>query len=171
MTRYKITLKQQLLVLNTFLTIVGGAAIVYLYFFGVHIPHPIFIVPLSLVFILMILPVLILHNQYYRINKSSELMIDKRNRELHYVTDWVDLSVSFSDIESLHFYGSFAGDSGLYTFSAYRYFKIILKDKQEIFITSLMMYDLKNKLPELLSMEPINHYSFLATIKRSTAVQ
>jgi len=92
-------------------------------------------------------------------------MIDKRNRTLRYITDLVDLEVSFGDIEFLHFYGSFAGDSGLYTFSAYRYFKIILKDKQEIFITSLMMYDIKNKLPELLSMEAINHFSFLATIK------
>jgi len=165
MTKYKVTLKQQLLVLSSFLIIDGGAAIIYLYFFGVHIPYTIFMLPLLLVFVLTILPVLILHIQYYRANKSSELMIDKRNRKLRYITDLVDLEVSFGDIEFLHFYGSFAGDSGLYTFSAYRYFKIILKDKQEIFITSLMMYDIKNKLPELLSMEAISHFSFLATIK------
>ena len=165
--KYEITLRQQFLVLNTFLIIDGGATIAYLYFFGVHIPYPIFILPLSLLFILTVLPVLILHPQYYRANRNSEFIIDRTNQTLHYVSRSIDLKEKFSDIESVHFYGSYSGDSGIYTFSGYSYFKIILKNKHEIIITSLMMYDIKNKLPELLSVNAVKHYNFLATLKQS----
>jgi hypothetical protein len=162
---YRITISQQLSVLYSFLIVDGGAFIAYIYFFGFSLPYAIFILPLSLLFILTVLPVIILHTQYFLLNRNSELLINREDKTITYISGNTELKAEFNDIESLQFYGSFAGDSGIYTFSAYRFYKIILKDKREIIVTSLMMKNIKNELPKLLSIGVQSHYSFLATIR------
>jgi len=164
--KFKITIKQQLLMLNSLMIIVGIPLICYLYMFGFTKLHGLAIVAVVIVFSLMVLPVLILHSQYYKQNRKSEFIVDKRNREIFYHSPKINIESSFDNIRSLESYCSFAEKQAIYTFSDYRYFKIILLDGQEIIITSLMMYDIKNKMEELLSIKAERHFGFLALIKK-----
>ena len=161
---FKTTLKQQILVLNTFLIIDGSLFIVYIYIFGFGFPYKAFIFAWSLVFVLTILPVLILHTQYYIKNYKAVFTIDKLNKTFNYVSPKINIAASFDDIESRHYYGSYAENSGMYTFGPYCFFKIILKDKREIIVTTLMMYNSKKIMEELLSIKAEGHLGILALL-------
>lgn len=110
-----------------------------------------------------LLPVLILHAQYSIENNGAELIIEKANEKLIYKKGDKLLTANVSDIVEFSYYSSY-GRGSWYTFADYDYCKIVFSDKKEIFITSLMMRNVKQNLEGLLCLKAEDRFKFLASL-------
>ena len=161
--KFKITLKQQFLVLIWFF--VMNSVLLIAYF---KIINPLFVDGLiigGIVFLiaLFVLPVIILHPQYVIKNCLGPLVI---STEEHFVSigKGKDLfKFNFSDIKELRYYATLShlsskGGSSWYTFDSYRFYKIILNNSDEIIVTCLMINNIENTLEELLGIKAIRKF-------------
>lgn len=162
--KFHITLKQQLLLLvQPIIIYIGVITVIYLYY--KTIPFFTLMVTLLCIFFFDTLPALILHLQYFLVNKSSLLIIDKGKRTILYKSSRKNTEeLPFSAIKSLKFHVSYGRSSGVYSFARYRYYKINLSTSEEFIITCLMINDVENTLPMLLEIEPEKELSFFPSI-------
>jgi hypothetical protein len=98
---------------------------------------------MSFLIILYVLPVIILHLQYYLHSRNTEVIIDEISKEIAVCKQGDYYIKKFTEIESIKFYAtsghiSTRGSSLWYTFDPYRYYKIVFTDKTCINITCLM---------------------------------
>jgi hypothetical protein len=157
MNQFKITIKQQLLILFPFLTINAVVIAVYFYIFR-DISLNIFIIVLFLfIFLLNVLPVLLLHLQYLIKNWNVTFKIDREKKLITCQNGKKSLKYSFDDIETLKYYATHGhisrrGSSLWYTFDPYRFYKITFKDQKKVIITCLMINNIENTLEQLLEI-------------------
>lgn len=159
---FKITFKQQLLMLTP-LIVVNTAIIIGLVYLDTQ--GNLLLGMLILTFILSVLPVIIVHTQYYIANRGASLIIDTDKKILMYSSKIKQYEYSFDDIQFLYHYVSYGGGSGWYTFDEYRFFKIVFNDNKEIIITCLMMNDIKHTLEKLLGKVAEKKPSIIAFIR------
>ncbi len=150
--KFKITLKQQLLLILPLIIKNGILFGIYFYFFGFEFPPSFYTYILLFIILFDILPTILVHIQYLLENRSAILVIDKEARELKYNSPLRELKYSFDDIYTVQHFASYGGGTGVYSFGEYRYFKIIFKDKVEVIITCLMINNIKNTLTNLLGV-------------------
>ncbi len=119
---YKITFKQQFLMLIP-LIVINATIVTGLLYLGAT--GTLFLGTLIGVFIINVLPVIIVHTQYYLANRGANLIIDLNKRVLIYSTKTQRYKYSFGDIKILDHHVSYGGGSGWYTFGEYRYYRVI----------------------------------------------
>lgn len=163
MIRYKITLKQQILVLGLTIITTVAVSLLFLLFtnaktFWMNIAFT------SFIFLFDVLPAIILHVQYWRTNRKAELIINKVDGSISYRNFSHTINFSVDDIRHLQYFVSYGKQTGVYSFAIYRYYKIVLKDKSQIIITCLMINDIENTLEMLLKLKAekkLKFYCFL----------
>jgi hypothetical protein len=157
---FRVTIKQQLILLAHLLIVSIGVIIGSIYFLKISINDNAFIMGFTIYFFINILPTIIVHTQYWLKNHKAIFTINIENKELLYEMPEKHLRHSFADIASLEYYWNFGKGSGWHSFGEYRYYKILFKDKTEIVITCLMINDIENTLemlpPATLRMVPKN---------------
>lgn len=122
--------------------------IIYAILFSVYINllhftfRPPYIYIISIFFLFDILPTIIVHVQYLKANWEAVLIINREHQTLTYTGPQGSLSYHFSDIAGLERVVSY-GDGAWYSFSEYRYYRIIFLDGKQIVITSLMIPDIQ----------------------------
>lgn len=149
--RFKITVRNQLAQLNWLITVYLAIGFIFYHYFGFSFKGPIPYIYLAYL-TFDILPTLLVHIQYYRVNKDAVLDINQQLRTISYITSRETLSYHFDDIASLIRVDSW-GAGAWYSFAEYRYYKITFTDKREIFVTSLMIKDIKYTLEPLLHLQ------------------
>lgn len=140
---FKVTYLQQLKMLSYTIITTFLFFIVWIYFLHNSLEGYPFWVALVVLFIIGILPVTILHVQYWLVNKKSVLTIDINDNTIQYQSGSENFKFSAEDILKITLYTSYGRNTGWYTFSGYRYFKINLKNSTEIIITCLMVNDIE----------------------------
>jgi hypothetical protein len=161
MKKYKITLLKQILVLIQPIITYGLLMLWYKYYIGGAFFHDMVFVSIVLIlFTFDLLPAIVLHIQYLIKNRGSVLTINSIDKTILYQSGEIDLNKKFSEISSIEYHAGYGGGSW-YSFSAYRYFKIIFNDKSEIIITCLMIPNIKAEFNNLFQIEFINKISLL----------
>src|SRR5258707_536155 len=128
MNIFRITVRQQLLMLSqTILTNIGFILIV-IYYERITIGNP-----------AASLPTLVVHFQYLIKNYECILAIDSESRVLEFDSRRLHLEYSFDEIVAFKYYRTYGKGSGWQAFGMYRYFKIEFKDGNYILITCLMI--------------------------------
>ena len=148
---FRVTFQQQLAMMIRMLIVYGVLLFIYFYYYGFGIETPYQYIFLFF-FLLDICPALLVHIQYLTINKGAALVINTELKTINYTTRKESFLYHFDDIELLRHVASFGGGAW-YSFSEYRYYRIVFKDKKEIVITCLMVKDIKNTLEMLLRMK------------------
>ena len=131
------------------LTLIG-----YVYFFGFTIQKAP-ILAFVLFSLIDLLPLFILHIQYYIRNKNSILTINRTDRFFIYKEKEAEKLFHFNEIlfiKCITSYGNGKISPGWYSFGQYRYCKIGLKNHEEIIITSLMVPDIDQTLEWMLGI-------------------
>lgn len=116
------------------------------------------------IFLWTVVPVLILHAQYYKKTKNVVFTIDYSKELFFYKNDDTTIVATFDEVESIDIYLS----KYLYTdrqvkplpFSKFYYLKVRLKDKgSPMLVTSIMsterLYNLRYKLPDTIKYNKI----------------
>lgn len=163
--KHKITFTRQLTLLWPCIFINVLTVAIYVFVIGLSAPAFITIGYFGFFFVVNFLPVLILHFQYLRENKTSILLLNKLERKLIYQQRDIIVEADFSEIVCLHYYGSY-GKNQWYTFGHYEFCKILLSNGKEIIITSLMVKEVKRYLEDAFSIKAENHLKFLALIPK-----
>jgi hypothetical protein len=148
--KFTVTLKQQLLLLIqpvcAYIFILTG-----LYLYSHELSFRTSEIAIIFIFLSDTLPALILHVQYLLKNSGTLLFIDEVNRTVTYENSNNKVEhITFNDIDSLEYYVSSVRNTGIYSFARYRFFKMILKNGNELIITCLMVNDIQNTLELLL---------------------
>ena len=150
--KFRITIKQQILMLLPLILKNGILFGVLIYFFGAE---PKIIIIIFLIFFLLdILPTIILHIQYLFKNRKATLIVDKEKRKLTYINRSENLEYSFDEILFIQHFASYGGGTGVYSFGEYKYFMIKFKNDKQIIITCLMINNIKKRLELLLNIIP-----------------
>ena len=144
--KFTVTLKQQLLLLIqpicAYIFILTG-----LYLYSNQLSFRTAEIAIIFIFLSDTLPALILHAQYLIKNCGTLLFIDEVNRTVTYQNSKKKVQhITFSNIDSLEYYVSSVRNTGIYSFARYRFFKMILKNGNEVIITCLMVNDIQNTL-------------------------
>ncbi|HEV9036259.1 MAG TPA: hypothetical protein VGQ51_06565 [Puia sp.] len=161
---FRVTVKTQLAQLNWLITVYLAIGILFYCLFGLSLRPPIAYI-YSAVFLFDILPTLLVHVQYYRVNNGAVLDINRELHRISYITPHETLSYNFDDISSFVRVDSW-GAGQWYSFAEYRYYKITFKDKKKIIITSLMIKDIKYVLEPMLHMTAVKERRFVAFIRK-----
>lgn len=164
--KHKIIFSRQLELLWPCILTSVFAIVVYVFVIGLSAPIYIAIGFLSFFFIVNLLPVLILHVQYLGVNNNSILILSIPDKKLVYQGKGKHIDADFSEIESLQYYGSY-GRNSWYTFGEYEFCKILLSNKKEIIITSLMMKEVKTSLEKTFSLKAENYFKLLALLPKN----
>lgn len=152
--KYRITLKQQLMLLWQPIVVYISVIIIWIYFLNYPFCNDALYVMCGFLFFFDTVPALILHIQYLIKNRRTLLFIDEANRTITYENPKKKAeNIQFSDINCLEYYVSNVRNTGIYSFCRYRYCKIILKNGEEFVITCLMVNDIKNTLELLLHLK------------------
>lgn len=163
--KYKVTIKQQMIILARLFILDIALIIACIYFLKISLTSITFIIGFSFFLLTDTIPTIILHTQYWLKNHKATFTINTEMKELTYATPGNQLRYSFSDIDRLQYNWNFGKGSGWYSFGEYRYYKIIFKDKTEVVITCLMINDIENTLEMLLKMKAERHGKYLCLIK------
>lgn len=164
--KHKIIFSRQLELLWPCILTCVFAIAVYVFVIGLSAPIFIAIGFFAFFFIVNLLPVLILHLQYLGINNNSIFILNIPDKKLVYQRKGRHIDADFAEIESLQYYGSY-GRNSWYTFGEYEFCKILLSNKKEIIITSLMMKEVKANLENKFSLKAENHLKFLALLPKN----
>lgn len=164
MSKFKISFVQQFKLLQHLILINTTILLGFFYFFGSIFPNELFIFVYGFMFLFNILPTLFLHIQYYLRNKGAELIINCELATLSYTKSNTSLLYHFNEIKRLERVASYGKGTGWYSFSEYRYCKIILDDDSTIVITCLMVNKIEDTLMKLLNKDLEKKFKFLATI-------
>ncbi len=162
--RFKITLRQQILLLTPAIASWLGVILLIKYYLHASLYSPGAIFAFIFLSIIDTIPAIILQVQYWRINHDILLIIDTAAKELSYETSSQIFKHSFNDIVSLQYYRSYGKGSGWNSFGMYRYYKIIFTDKTEINITCLMVNDIENTIENLLRIKAEKHFKLLCLV-------
>ncbi|RYE58059.1 MAG: hypothetical protein EOP48_04425 [Sphingobacteriales bacterium] len=149
---YQITWRRQLSLLSPCLIKTALFVIAYIYFLGLRISHPAYIVLLSVYFILDVLPTLILHVQYLKDGRNKVMFINKDQETIIVQMGSIERRYRFMDIDQVEYHASFGGGSGWYSFGEYRFYKITFNDGYSINISCLMMKSIKYTFEPLLGI-------------------
>ena len=133
---YKITLRQQIILLLPLIILNTIILIFSFYKFGWTIAT---YAVLAFIFITSILPTAIVHIQYLVKNSSLILTLDNDSKVFFVNSKGKVSRHSFSDISKLIKVSSFGQGTGWYTFSEYRFYRIIFKDNTELILTCLLI--------------------------------
>ena len=163
--RYKITLKQQAILLSHMVIIWIGLMVGCVYLLKINLNNIAFIYIAIFCLLIDTIPTVILHTQYWIKNHEVVFLINTDVKELQYETPTKQLKYSFTDITSLQYYRNLGKGSGWNSFGEYRYYKIIFNDEIEIIITCLMINDIENTLEMLLCMKAEEHAKLLCLIE------
>ena len=149
---FKVTFLQQALMLSHCIGLIVFTFTFFYYaiggiFFTFNLP---FIITFSFLLVTSTLPTVIVHLQYLRENWKALLILDTDERIIEYSNLKIKLRYSFNDIESIEHNACYGGGSGRYSFGEYRYLKFTFKDGKEMFITCLMVKDIKKGVLESL---------------------
>ena len=148
---------------NCAITTIFSASICF-YIFWNDFSNSGFIFVICCVIISMI-PTLLVHLQYLKRNFKKELNIDNEKKSITFYDKGHTAIYSFTDIKDLSFYSSYGkSNSGLYSFAKYEYCEISFIDSTSIYVTCLMIGDLKYTLSSLLGLEYISNYRLIAYI-------
>lgn len=162
---FKITFGNHLALLSWLLIVYSVIGIIFYYFFRLSLKFPIAYVYLW--FILAdILPTILVHIQYYKANRGVTFEIYREIRELRYTTENENLTYKFDDIVSFVQVISY-GAGGWFSFRDYRYFEIVFKDEKRIFVTSLLIKDIKYVLEGYLLRAANKKYRLVAFIRKT----
>lgn len=160
---FKISFKQQFLMVIPLIVVNIAIVIGLLY---TNTTGNLLLGMLIAVFIISVLPVIIVHTQYYIANRGANLNVDIEKGILNFTSPKQYYEYSFDDIKYLDHHVSYGGGSGWYTFGEYGYYKITFKDNREINITCLMMNDIQNKLEKLLGRKAEKFPAIIPFIKK-----
>jgi len=162
--KYRINLSQQLrLLLQPVLLHLGIIGAVYYRYRTISLTP--LLITLGGVFLLDTLPALFLHIQYLSRNYKAEFSINTMDRTFSYLSKQKEKKYSFSEIKLLEYYVSYARKTGVYSFSRYRYYKIILTNGDVIVVTCLMINNIENTLESLLRIKAEKELRVLCFIK------
>ncbi|MGZ3880440.1 MAG: hypothetical protein ACXVBF_03845 [Flavisolibacter sp.] len=155
----KLTGKQQVLVLLPFLLSTGilflGGAVI---FHGEQISGYV-LAAVVLSFILIVLPVLILHFQYLVNDFGTVVLIDPDAETIEFRKKGSSEKYQFKDITSCDYYATVGHISkkgaspAFYSFDSYRFYKLKFSNNKTFYITCLLMNNIENKLEGLIKME------------------
>jgi|SRR5688572_15742394 len=142
--QFKITVKQQLLLLIPFLTMNSVIVLFCYYLFREMSLDALVLFLFIFVFVFFILPPLVIHLQYLGKNWKATVRIDNANKIITYQNNKGVLQYSFADIENLKYYATYGhistkGRSLWYTFDPYRFYQITFKNEKKVIITCLMI--------------------------------
>jgi len=156
--RFKVTGKQQLLVLLPFIIINTILVIAYILILGSYEIRWLEIFVISLLLFIFVLPVIILHIQYLLYNKKAKLSLNSSSGLITFGNGNVSYQFKKEDISVFDYYATIGyytskDYSSWYTFGPYRYYRIILKNGSKIILTSLMINDIENKLEPIIGLE------------------
>jgi hypothetical protein len=117
----------------------------------------------SLLIILILLivdvvPAILIHLQYSYFSWKKELHVDTDRRKMTIKDKQSIQVVDFGQISSITCYSSYGANTNLYSFSYHKYCQIQFKDGSKSIITNLVVPDVTNLLPELVTMEPIRKH-------------
>ena len=168
MKKFKISFLQQFLLLFHLIAINTAVLVGFYYFFGTIFPNRLFLFVYAFMFLFNILPTIFLHIQYYLKNKDAILVINSELGTLSYSQSNSSLQYSFNEIRRIVATASYGKGTGYYSFSEYRYCKIIFNDNSKIIITCLMVNDIDNTLEKLLKKEVEKTFTLLAAIGKSS---
>jgi len=87
--------------------------------------------------------------------ESNYLIYESPDKKIKFAID---------EIKSLEYYSSYGRWSGWYSFERYRFCKIILKDKGEIIITSIMIYKIERAVEKLIAIKANKNLKVVAFI-------
>jgi hypothetical protein len=162
--RFKINLKQQVILSFHMICMWVGLILLNLYLLKLNFHNSAFI--LIAIFFLFIdtLPTIAVHIQYYIINRKSLLILNTTAKELTFKTDTSQTNYSFDEINTIKYYRSYGKGSGWHSFGEYRYYKIVFTDKKEIIITCLMVNDIQQTLDSLLNKTAEKHFKLLCLV-------
>lgn len=153
MSEFKITFKQQLLMLGNAFIVPFLLMIFVLYF---NLTGFFLIIPFGVLFTVDMLPTILLHVNYFNENKTSTLIVDKEKGVLSFNKNGKNIESKFCNISCLCTITSTVYNTGRHSFGQYRFCKIVFVDNSEIIITCLMVNDIENTLKYLLDVQPIN---------------
>ncbi len=164
---YRITSKQQLLLLTPAFVIYSFLGALYLFFLGFSLPTPIYLYAFLVLFVIDLLPAIILHIQYLAKNSKAELIIDKQTRIISYRSPSKSFIYSFDDVVALQCVASYGGgkNTGYYSFGDYRFCKLNFNDDVEVVITCLMVNSIQTTLESLLGITAKKKLTIFAFIK------
>ena len=98
------------------------------------------------VFLLLFFPVLLIHNDYYTLNKGDELEVDPDNKQIRYKHDQVLIEYKFEDIKNIKYY---LREGGRLLWTRYKYCVIEFTDGVKITITTLLVPDIESFFKEI----------------------
>jgi hypothetical protein len=115
-----------------------------------HIGIPVVMNIIYLFYIVISVLNVYLHIEYCLINKGVRLLLDRENRIIKYYKGREEYIIYPEDILGIELYRSFNYEKkgGFMLTDNYRFCKLILNDKKEIVITSLLYPSLKFELEE-----------------------
>lgn len=116
------------------------------------------------IFIISILPVLLLHGQYFLKNRGMIFTINSTDKKIQYNKNGIIKELEFSDINRLISFRSY-GYRSWYLFEAYEYLKIITNERDEILVTCLLIPDAKSRFEDLLEIKAEEKFRFLPFAK------
>ncbi|MBY0476854.1 MAG: hypothetical protein K2Q24_04350 [Chitinophagaceae bacterium] len=163
--KYQIKFSRQLKLLWPCLIINIFCIAVWYYLIGSAAPLYLSILYFSFFFLVNLLPVLVLHTLYLSENKGSEFLFNRLEKTFIFQKNRVRIEADFSEIESLHYYGSY-GRGSWYTFGEYEFCKIVLSNKQEIIVTCLLMKNVRETLEGAFSIKAEGHLRFIALLSK-----
>ena len=161
---FRITLKNHL----TFLwpCIIANFLIIYFYYliFEKSEINLLIILLFLSIFIVNILPVLLIHIQYFLTNRNMLFKIDSSNNKIEYSQNGIIKKLDFSEINRLISFRSY-GYRSWYLFEAYEYLKIITNEGDEILITCLLIPDARDRFEGLLKIKAEEKFRLLPFAK------
>lgn len=167
MRTFRISLIQQSILLSHLIVLNIGVLIIIYYINGsISFDFSLLFLELFLL-VFSTIPTLCLHIQYYLKNRQAVFSIDCQSETLFYVQKNVSLHYHFNDIKKIERVASYGKGTGVYSFSEYRYYNIILNDDTKIVITCLMINDIEKTLKNLLKREIEKKFKLLAFISKS----
>ncbi len=161
---FKTTLKQQIILLAHLLFIWVALILGIVYILKSRLDNIAAFYTFLFVFLTDTLPTIIVHTQYWLKNRNVILILNTGMKELVCKTPIKQFKYSFSDIISMDYYRNLGKGSGWNSFSMYRYYRIVFKDKTEVVITCLMINDIENTLEMLLRIKAERHSKLLCLI-------
>ena len=130
--------------------IIGYAVLYYLIGNDLFTHKLVIVVTLSFSLIASIIPTALVHIQYKMENRGGLFIVDSDRKKVSYNSAKIKIEKNIDEIDYIQYvcyYNKY--DEGLYSFTRYKYFKIVFKDNAEIIITCLMMSEIKNTIMAL----------------------
>ena len=152
--RLEVTAERQWAMLSYMICIHGIILGAYYYFyrFSLYIGQ---LIAYLIFFLLDACPTLFLHFQYLAANRGTVLLIRPEQRTVSYTRGADHFERSFDELDSILYVTGF-GNGAWYSFSEYRYCKLLFKDGRSVVITCLMVKDIKYVMERAFGMQVTN---------------